>query len=83
MALEKWQPKFLDWWKGMGPSDFNENDDLPAHRVGVGQGGWAHFDYVKMPDYRWGIFLADGPEPDRKIHFGDNMGETRGSRGAR
>ncbi len=27
--------------------------------------GWAHFGYVKMPDYRWGIFLADadaGPQ---------------------
>ena len=36
--------------------------------------GWAHFDYVKMPDYRWGIFLAD-PEPDRKIGFGDSMGQ--------
>src|SRR6266851_4995290 len=21
-ALEHWQPRFLDWWRGMGPSDF-------------------------------------------------------------
>ena len=21
-ALEHWQPRFLDWWKQMGPSDF-------------------------------------------------------------
>ena len=28
--------------------------------------GWANFDYVKMPDYRWGIFLAP-PEQDRTI----------------
>ena len=27
-----------------------------------------------MPDYRWGIFLAD-PEPDRRISFGDNLGD--------
>ncbi len=74
MALEKWQPKFLDWWKGMGPTDFNEDQVYLRTAVGVGQGGWAHFDYVKMPDYRWGIFLADGPE-DRKIHFGDQLGE--------
>ena len=26
-----------------------------------------------MPEYRWGIFLAE-PEPDRKIHFGDELG---------
>ena len=27
--------------------------------ISVDAEGWAHFDYVKMPDYRWGIFLAD------------------------
>ena len=74
MALEKWQPKFLDWWRTVGPSDFNQHDIYLRTAVGVGQGGWAHFDYVKMPDYRWGIFLADGPA-DRKIHFGDQIGE--------
>jgi benzoyl-CoA 2,3-epoxidase subunit B len=26
-----------------------------------------------MPDYRWGIFLAD-PEPDRRVGFGDHIG---------
>ena len=37
-------------------------------------GGWAHYDYVKMPDYRWGLFLTP-PEEDRKIGFGDHEGE--------
>src|SRR6202044_1749676 len=32
------------------------------------------FDYGRMPEYRWGIFLAD-PENDRRIGFGDNFGE--------
>ncbi|MEY2980450.1 MAG: benzoyl-CoA 2,3-epoxidase subunit BoxB [Planctomycetota bacterium] len=72
-ALEKWQPAFLQWWRDMGPSDFNMNDIYLRTAVGVGKGGWAHFDYVKMPDYRWGIFLADGVD-ERKIHFGDNVG---------
>ncbi|GAB4137969.1 MAG: benzoyl-CoA 2,3-epoxidase subunit BoxB [Planctomycetota bacterium] len=74
MALEKWQPAFLEWWRSMGPSDFNMHDVYLRTAVGVGQGGWAHFGYVKMPDYRWGIFLAD-PMPDRKIHFGDHLGK--------
>ncbi len=73
-ALEHWQPKFLDWWRETGPSDFRENDIYLRTAVGVGKGGWANFDYVKMPDYRWGIFLAE-PEPDRKIHFGDPVGQ--------
>ena len=73
-ALEKWQPGFLDWWAEMGPTDFNADQIYLRTAVGVGKGGWAHYDYVKMPDYRWGIFLADGAE-DRKIHFGDQIGD--------
>jgi benzoyl-CoA 2,3-dioxygenase component B len=36
--------------------------------------GWAHYGAVQMPDYRWGIFLAD-PVADRRIGFGERMGE--------
>jgi len=36
--------------------------------------GWAHFGHVRMPDYRWGIFLAP-PEAGRRIPFGDHAGE--------
>ncbi len=74
-ALEKWQPGFIDWWKQIGPNDFNEDQIYLRTAVGVGKGGWAHYDYVKMPEYRWGIFLADEVD-DRKIHFGDNIGES-------
>jgi benzoyl-CoA 2,3-dioxygenase component B len=73
-ALEAWQPKFIDWWKEMGPEGFQEDLIYLRTAVSVDHEGWAHFDYVKMPDYRWGIFLAD-PSPDRKIGFGDFMGE--------
>ncbi|HEV7477555.1 MAG TPA: benzoyl-CoA 2,3-epoxidase subunit BoxB, partial [Burkholderiales bacterium] len=31
------------------------------------------FGYVKMPEYRWGIFLAER-EADRRIGFGDDVG---------
>ena len=73
-ALETWQPKFLDWWKETGPSDFNMHEVYLRTAVGVGKGGWAHFDYVRMPEYRWGIFLAE-PVENRKIHFGDALGQ--------
>ena len=36
--------------------------------------GWASYGMVRMPEYRWGIFLAD-PVPDRRIGFGDAFGE--------
>ncbi len=73
-ALEKWQPHFIDWWKDMGPEGFQEKDVYLRTAISVENDGWAHFDYVKMPDYRWGIFLTP-PEDDRRIHFGDNIGQ--------
>ena len=73
-ALESWQPKFIEWWKELGPIAFQDHDVYLRTAVAVGQEGWAHFDHVKMPDYRWGIFLADA-EPDRRIGFGDHHGE--------
>ncbi|MGZ3424463.1 MAG: benzoyl-CoA 2,3-epoxidase subunit BoxB [Polyangiales bacterium] len=73
-ALEQWQPSFIDWWLQMGPEGFQKDDVWLRTAISVDADGWAHFDYVKMPDYRWGIFLAD-KVPDRKIHFGDNIGQ--------
>ena len=74
-ALEAWQPNFIDWWCSTGPTDFNEADVYLRTATSVEKDGWAHFDYVKMPDYRWGIFLTPG-EAERKIGFGDNMDMT-------
>ena len=73
-ALEAWQPRYVEWWKQMGPEGFQEDDVYLRTAISVDHEGWAHFDYVKMPEYRWGIFLTD-PVPDRKIGFGDFMGE--------
>jgi benzoyl-CoA 2,3-epoxidase subunit B len=73
-ALEEWQPKFLDWWREMGPDGFQAKDVYLRTAVSVEPGGWAHFDYVRMPDYRWGIFLEPA-KPGRLIGFGDHMGE--------
>src|SRR5512139_2708904 len=73
-ALEHWQPKFLDWWREMGPNDFAAADVYLRTAVGVDAQGWAHYGEVKMPDYRWGIFLAD-PVADRRIGFGDFYGQ--------
>jgi benzoyl-CoA 2,3-dioxygenase component B len=73
-ALEAWQPNYLQWWREMGPSGFQEDLVYLRTAVSVDADGWANFDYVKMPDYRWGIFLAD-PVPDRTIGFGDDFGK--------
>ncbi len=73
-ALEHWQPRFLDWWREMGPTDFLATEPYLRTAISVDRAGWASFDHVKMPDYRWGIFLAE-QEPDRRIGFGDEFGK--------
>ncbi len=73
-ALEQWQPHYLEWWKEMGPIESKDWDIYLRTAVSVDPKGWAHFDYVKMPDYRWGIFLTP-PEADRKIAFGTHKGQ--------
>jgi benzoyl-CoA 2,3-epoxidase subunit B len=73
-ALESWQPRFIEWWKDLGPVAFQDNDVYLRTAISVGQEGWANFGHVKMPDYRWGIFLTD-PEGDRRVGFGDHLGE--------
>ena len=73
-ALEKWQPAFLDWWSDMGPIGWQASDVYLRTAVSTEKGGWAHFDHVKMPDYRWGIFLAEA-ENDRRVGFGDHFGQ--------
>ena len=65
-ALEEWQPKFIDWWMSMGPDGFQQKDVYLRTAVSVDPQGWAQFGHVKMPDYRWGIFLNPA-EKDRKI----------------
>ncbi len=72
-ALEHWQPNYLQWWQDMGPDGSHGFDVYLRTAVSVQPDGWAHFDHVKMPDYRWGIFLAP-QDGQRKIHFGENMG---------
>ena len=73
-ALERWQPKFIDWWRAMGPADFQSAEVYLRTAVSVDADGWAQYGAVKMPDYRWGIFLAD-PLAGRTLGFGDAMGQ--------
>src|SRR5918993_3907101 len=74
-ALEHWQPQYIQWWKEMGPQGFQDYHQVYVRTaVSVDPSGWAHFEYVKLPEYRWGIFLAD-PVHDRRIGFGDFFGQ--------
>ena len=73
-ALESWQPGYMNWWRDLGPEGSTKYDVYLRTAVSVDARGWANFGLVKVPDYRWGIFLAQ-PDPERRINFGDHLGE--------
>jgi benzoyl-CoA 2,3-dioxygenase component B len=73
-ALEKWHPGYINWWNDMGPEGFQSSLVYLRTAVSVDPKGWAKFDYVRMPDYRWGILLAPQVE-GRKIPFGAHKGQ--------
>jgi len=73
-ALEQWQPNFAGWWREMGPESSHGYDVYLRTATGIDTEDWTRFGYVKMPDYRWGIFLAPAVK-ERRIHFGDHLGE--------
>jgi benzoyl-CoA 2,3-dioxygenase component B len=73
-ALEKWHPGYIDWWHDMGPEGFQQALVYLRTAVSVDPKGWAKFDYVRMPEYKWGILLAPQVER-RKIPFGAHKDE--------
>ncbi|GAB4347665.1 MAG: benzoyl-CoA 2,3-epoxidase subunit BoxB [Oricola sp.] len=73
-ALEKWHPGYINWWNDLIPDNFQKSLVYLRTAVSVDPKGWAKFDYVKMPEYRWGILLAPQVE-DRKIPCGEHAGE--------
>ena len=73
-ALEKWHPGYINWWNHLIPQNFQESMVYLRTAVSVDPKGWAKFDYVKMPEYRWGVLLAPAIE-DRRIPMGAHKGE--------
>ena len=73
-ALEKWHPGYINWWNDLIPDNFQKSLVYLRTAVSVDPKGWAKFDYVKMPDYRWGVLLAPQVE-DRKIPCGEHAGQ--------
>ena len=73
-ALEKWHPGYIGWWNDLIPQHFQDSAVYLRTAVSVDPKGWAKFDYVKMPEYRWGVLLAPQVE-DRRIPCGEHAGK--------
>ena len=72
-AIKEWHPKFMKWWWERGPESYQHNDVYLRTAITVDASGWATYAYVRMPEYKWGIFLA--PKKTETIHFGDRQGQ--------
>jgi benzoyl-CoA 2,3-dioxygenase component B len=73
-ALEKWHPGYINWWNDLIPENFQKSLVYLRTAVSVDPKGWAKFDYVRMPEYRWGVLLAPQVE-GRTIPCGEHAGE--------
>jgi benzoyl-CoA 2,3-dioxygenase component B len=73
-ALEHWQPAYLNWWRDTGPTESHSYDVYLRTATSVEPDGWAQFGYVRMPEYRWGIFLQPRDER-REVNFGIHKGD--------
>jgi benzoyl-CoA 2,3-dioxygenase component B len=73
-ALEKWHPGYINWWNDLIPEKFQKSMVYLRTAVSVDPKGWAKFDYVKMPEYRWGVLLAPQVE-GRTVPCGEHFGQ--------
>ena len=50
-ALESWQPKFLQWWRDLGPVAFQDHDVYLRTAISTDQEGWANFRQHRGPSF--------------------------------
>ena len=64
----------------MGPDGSTDYEVYLRTAISVDPQGWAQFGHVKMPDYRWGIFLnpgdAEPQDPLRRPQGREGAGRT-------
>ena len=65
-ALEHWQPRFLDWWKEMGPEGSLDYDVYLRTAVSVERDGWAHFRLRKDARVSLEVSFSRRPSPKER-----------------
>ena len=67
--LEAFGGKYMAWWRDWGPQGFDATDIWLRRPLSIEAGGWADFDYMRLPDYRFGVYQTPA-EPERRAGFG-------------
>ncbi len=58
-TLAQFKTDYMKWWHECGPQGFDAADCFLRMPVAADARGWASYEYVKLPEFRWGVFQAD------------------------
>jgi len=72
-ALGQFRGGFMKWWGECGPQGFDAADCYLRMPVAADARGWASYEYVKLPEFRWGVYQST-PVPGRRALFGSPAG---------
>ncbi len=75
-TLAQFKGDYMKWWRECGPQGFDAADCYLRMPVAADARGWASYEYVKLPEFRWGVFQADRVE-DRPALFGRLAGQPK------
>lgn len=75
-TLAQFKGDFMKWWRECGPQGFDAADCYLRMPVAADTRGWATYEYVKLADFRWGVFQAERA-PDRPALFGRLAGQAK------
>jgi benzoyl-CoA 2,3-dioxygenase component B len=68
-TLARFRAGYMDWWRECGPQGFDAADCYLRMPVAADARGWAAYEYVKLPEFRWGVYQS-APVPERRALFG-------------
>ncbi|HEY7609290.1 MAG TPA: benzoyl-CoA 2,3-epoxidase subunit BoxB [Alphaproteobacteria bacterium] len=58
-TLAQFKGDYMKWWRECGPQGFDAADCYLRMPVAADARGWASYEYVRLPEFRWGVFQAD------------------------
>ena len=72
-TLAGFKTDYMKWWRECGPQGFDAAQCYLRLPVAADSRGWADYQYVKLEDFRWGVFQAERA-PEKPALFGRPAG---------
>jgi benzoyl-CoA 2,3-dioxygenase component B len=73
-TLAQFRGGYMKWWHECGPQGFDAADCYLRMPVAADARGWAAYEYVKLADFRWGVYQSQRV-PERRALFGRLAGQ--------